>query len=194
MPGEGKSDGTVEQRPDDAGYYVRDRTSLFSQGDVFADVPLTFPGVGAFVAEHEGSRFFLSGPLEPGPAILITPTCQMSAQGAGEGYAHNVRTLVPIRTVDELVTAGAVKAASLQNVRSIDNLSNYMYLPALDGQYGESLALLYMPITIEHELLSNTATRVSQLAPEGARQLLRKLVLCCSNIPIPRRYFKPPMD
>ncbi len=31
------------ERPQDADYYERDRVELFSQGDLFRDVPLAYP-------------------------------------------------------------------------------------------------------------------------------------------------------
>ena len=58
------------ERPSDAEYYERDRVELFSQGDVFRDVPLAYllPADELVVddAEGGGSRRFLSGPLEFG--------------------------------------------------------------------------------------------------------------------------------
>jgi hypothetical protein len=91
--------------------------------------------------------------------------------------------------------ARVLTTASRGLAEKYDDLYNYMYLPAhaLSGM-PESLALLYMPITISHALLEATATRITQLALEGARQLQRKLVLAASSAPIPRSKFKPPMD
>ena len=63
------------ERPRDADYYERDRVELFSQGDLFRDVPLAYPlPADELVLDEEsgGSRRFLSGPLEFGPAMLIT--------------------------------------------------------------------------------------------------------------------------
>jgi hypothetical protein len=57
---------------------------LFSQGDLFRDMPLAYPlPADELVVEEEsgGSRRFLSGPLEFGPAMLITPSCSLGAQG-----------------------------------------------------------------------------------------------------------------
>lgn len=66
----------------DAEYYERDRVELFSQGDLFRDVPLAYPlpADELVVDEDEqgGSRRFLSGPLEFGPAMLITPSCSLA--------------------------------------------------------------------------------------------------------------------
>ena len=59
------------QRPLDAEYYERDRVELFSQGDLFRDVPLAYPlpADELIVDDQEGggSRRFLSGPLAFGP-------------------------------------------------------------------------------------------------------------------------------
>lgn len=184
-----------EERPGDGDYYERERVHLFSQGDIFQDVPLNYPTLGAEVSSiGVGRRAFLSGPLEPGFAMLITATCSMRAQGI-TGYAHLVRTLVPIISVAVLEQAGLLNASSLGLARKYDNLYNYMYLPAIpDAGMAESLALLYMPVTLSHGLLELTSKRSTQLSIEGARQLQRKLVLMASAAPIARAKFQPAMD
>jgi hypothetical protein len=82
------------ERPADADYYSRDRVELLSQGDLFRDVPLAYPmPADELVVDAEeggGSRRFLSGPLEFGPAMLLTPSCSLAAQRAA-GYSHPVR-------------------------------------------------------------------------------------------------------
>src|ERR687887_2145922 len=95
------------ERPLDAGYYERDRVELFSQGDLFRDVPLAYPlpADELVIDEREGDRRFLSGPLEFGPAMLITPSCSLGAQGP-VGYGHPVRTLVPVFPLAALVERG----------------------------------------------------------------------------------------
>jgi hypothetical protein len=183
-----------EVRPQDSDYYEDPRSQLLSQGDVYNAVPLAYPVLGASVVDEGGSRRFISGPLEPGPAMLITPTCQMTAQGTTGGYAHSVRTLVPILSVDELLEAGVLKQSALDQARRYDDLHNYMYLPALAGAIPESMALLYMPVTVGHSLLEAAAYRRYQLRLEGARQLQRKLTLMSTSLVIPRAYFEPPMD
>jgi hypothetical protein len=73
---------TKPERPPDAEYYERDRIELFSQGDLFRDVPLAYPLPADELVVDEatgGSRRFLSGPLEFGPAMLITPSCSLGA-------------------------------------------------------------------------------------------------------------------
>src|SRR5438477_7649908 len=146
------------ERPSDAEYYERDRVELFSQGDLFRDVPLAYPLPADELigddAEGGGNRRFLSGPLAFGPAMLTTPSCSLGAQGAA-GYGHPVRTLVPVIPLVELVGRGAVKETALADLRRFDHLINYMYLPPLDVDgfefsIPESVALLYMPIPLHH--------------------------------------------
>src|SRR5882762_4312875 len=189
------------ERPSDAEYYERDRVELFSQGDVFRDVPLAYPLPAEELvvddAEDGGSRRFLSGPLAFGPAMLITPSCSLGAQGA-EGYGHPVRTLIPLIPIAQLVEEAVVKETALADVRSFDHLINYMYIPPLDVEelefsMPESLALLYMPITLHHAFLEGQ--RVSQLAYRGAQQLQRKLVWFYSGwLEDDLDVFDPPMD
>lgn len=86
------------ERPPDADCYERERVELFTQGDLFRDMPLAYPlPADELIVDEEsgGNRRFLSGPLEFGPAMLITPSCSLGAQGT-TGYGHPVRTLVPV--------------------------------------------------------------------------------------------------
>ena len=187
------------ERPSDADYYERDRVELFSQGDLFRDMPLAYPlpAQELLIDEREGGRRFLSGPLEFGPAMLATPSCSLGAQGA-EGYAHSVRTLVPVLPLVELVDRGVVKKTAIGDLRRFDHLINYMYLPPLefdDLEFAipESVALLYMPVTLHHAFLDGQ--RVSQLAYRGAQQLQRRLVWFYSGwLEDDLDVFEPPMD
>jgi hypothetical protein len=188
------------ERPSDADYYQRDRVELFSQGDLFRDMPLAYPlPADELIVDEEsgGNRRFLSGPLEFGPAMLTTPSCSMGAQGTA-GYGHPVRTLVPVLPVAEVVARGVVKETALNDLRRFDHLINYMYLPPLEVPYlefamPESVALLYMPITLHHDFLERQ--RVSQLAYRGAQQLQRKLVWFYSGwLEDDLDLFDPPMD
>lgn len=192
-----------ERRPADSDYFQFDRTELLSQGDIFRDVPLAYPTPAREILfdeaeglwgdeEDAGHRRFLSGPFETGPALLITPTCAMSAQG-GSGYSHPVRTLVPLRPLVDLVDAGAIREEHLGQIRSRDPLVSYMYVPPVEpAGIPESMALLYMPTTLHHDLIDGQ--RVAQLAIEGARQLQRKLAWFMSGMRIHRAEFDPPMD
>ncbi len=189
------------RRPPDRAYYEpRIRVALFSQGDIFRDVPLAYPVAAdeMVVDLADDGRRFLSGPLTFGPAMLVTPSCSL-AQQRGTGYSHPVRTLVPLIPLEVLVEQGMVKATSVDQIRSRDVLINYMYLPPLelpDAEFflPESLALLYMPITLHHDLIDGQ--RVAQLAYEGARQLHLKLTRHYTGLTPAegRDVFDPPMD
>jgi hypothetical protein len=66
-----------DERPADDLYY-ESRLELFSQGDLFRDVPLAYPSPADSIVllddETAGSRRFLSGPFDVGLALLTTPT------------------------------------------------------------------------------------------------------------------------
>src|SRR5215210_2059315 len=101
------------ERPRDGDYYERDRVELFSQGDLFRDMPRAYPlpADELLVDEQsDGTRRFLSGPLDFGPAMLITPSCSLGAQGTA-GYGHPVRTLAPVVPLADLLERDVVKEA-----------------------------------------------------------------------------------
>jgi hypothetical protein len=183
-----------EIRPADDAYYET-RIPLMSQGDIFNDVPLAYP-VPTEIVEAEtsgGVRHFLAGPLEIGRAMLITPTCSMRAQRDPGKYAHPVRTLVPLLPTEFLIEQGLLDASKLGLARKYDGLINYMYVPPHErsGQ-PESMALLYMPVTLHHDMIDGQ--RATQLAVEGARQLHRKLVWFFTSWLEPRATFEPALD
>jgi hypothetical protein len=162
-------------RPVDEDYYVEPWSDTFLQGDLFTDVPIAIPAPPDAVVIAEGERRFVSGPFDAGPAMLISPSCAIAAQGptAPPGsYAHPARTLVPIRPVDELAEAGAVPEQNLGHLRA-DRLRNYLYLPA-SGDRSEGAALLYMPVTVHHDVIAEG--RVSQLTGAAFWHLRVKLM------------------
>jgi hypothetical protein len=187
-----------ERRP--IGGYYEERIDYLSQGDLFADVPLAYPTPADAVVlgegdDEESARRFLSGPFEVGLAMLITPTCSMRTQGStGATYAHPVRTLVPIRPVTDLMEAGILDRARLGLAEKRDALINYMYLPAAPERslLEESLALLYMPVTLHHEMIADS--RITQLTYDAAAQLQKKLTWHVSSMLLERADFDPPMD
>jgi hypothetical protein len=129
--------------------------------------------------------------------MLITPSCSLAALGTA-GYGHPVRTLVPVVPLVEVIDRGVVKQTALGDLRRFDHLINYMYLPPLDVDelefsMPESMALLYMPVTLHHAFLEGQ--RVSQLAYRGAQHLQRKLVWFYSGwLEDDLDLFEPPMD
>ena len=156
------------------------------------------PATEVVSEDFGGSRQFLSGPLDYGKAMLITPTCNMRAQGKEDDgkveYAHPVRTLVPVMPLDDgLKVQLNLDASKLGLLKKYDELISYMYLPKdTDLDVPESVALLYMPITLHHDMIIDQ--RITQLQSEAARQLHRKLVWFATSLLPLRATFTPPMD
>lgn len=186
-----------DRRPD--GRYYETRGSLLSQGDIFYDVPLAYPSPAVEIVlppedlPEETARPFLSGPLDFGLAILLTPTCSMRSQSSGREYAHPVRTLAPLRPVEELLEIGVLDTAKRGLAERRDSLINYMWIPE-DDELGleNCLALLYMPVTLHHDLIAGT--RITQLTRGAASQLQRKLAWYSTSVLLDREDFDPPMD
>jgi hypothetical protein len=126
--------------------------------------------------------------------MLITPTCSMRAQQTAiSAYAHPVRILAVIRSVQELIDQGLFTNDRLGLLRKYDSLINYMYLPESPSLgLPESVALLYMTVILHHDMIASQ--RVTQLTYDGAQQLQRKLVLFSSGLPVDRNEFQPPLD
>jgi hypothetical protein len=186
-----------ESRPTAA--YYETRTQLLSQGDIFRDVPLAYPSPAGEIAVDlddeptETARRFLSGPLEYGLAMLITPTCSMRSQTPRRDYAHPVRTLVPIRPASELLELGVLDTSKRGLAESRDSLINYMWIPSDDGlDMEDSMALLYMPVTLHHDMVVDQ--RITQLSREAACQLQKKLAWHATSVLLERRDFDPPLD
>ena len=163
------------RRPADDDYFVEPWSDTFLQGDLFEDVPIAVAAPPDAVVMTEGERRFVSGPFPSGPAMLLSPSCAIAAQGpaARSGtYAHPVRIMVPLRPVAELVDAGAISERNLGNLRA-DRLRNYLYLP--EGPAGpESAALLYMPISLHHDVIADS--RIAQLTGAAYWHLRVKLI------------------
>lgn len=168
--------GGTLRRPSDEEYFVAPWSESFLQGDVFKDVPVGFASPPDAVVMADGERRFITGPFDAGDAMLISPSCAIAAQGATAAagmYAHPVRTLVPIRPVAELLEGGAVTEQNVALLRA-DRLVNYFYLPAF-GDRPEGAALLYMPISMHHEVISEE--RTAQLTGPAFWQFRVKLML-----------------
>ena len=178
-----------EPRPHDDSYFA-ERTDYVRQGDLFRDVPLGYPWPPDAIDHSEGRRKFLAGPFEPGFGMLVTPTCSFVAQGESGGYAHPARSLAPILPLERLVSEGAVKEGSIQDLRTYDHLINYLYVPAIpeDG-LPESLALLYAATTIHHDYLENR--RLAQLSEEAEIHLKYKLSAMYTGVVFSHDDFAP---
>lgn len=166
----------VKFKKPDGEYFVPPSTKTFYQGDIFENVVFGFPSPPEAVALHDGERRFISGPFDVGPAMLVTPTCNMAAQG-DEGppttYAHPVRTLCPIVSLDHLRESGMVTDRNEDNFRA-DKLRPLFFLPPLEANGEVCAALLYMSITVHHDVISEN--RIAQLSGEAFRHLRVKLM------------------
>src|SRR5204863_3233210 len=99
------------ERPSDSDYYERDRVELFSQGELFRDAPLAYPLPADELVidedERGGSRRF----LKQAPRVRacdIHHAALLAGRAGGGGYAHPVRTLVPVLPLTELAERGVV--------------------------------------------------------------------------------------
>lgn len=167
------------RRPPDVDYYV-DRSDHARQGDIFREVPLGIPWPPTAATYSEGKRKMIAGPFTEGLGMLVSPTCSMAAQGVPGGYAHPLRQIAPVLTIETLLEHGALNENNLALVRSRDRGANYFYLPA-DEERGisESAALLYAAGVIHHDYLPDQ--RVAQLSPIAAIWLKRKLAAFISG-------------
>lgn len=139
----------------------------------------------------EGERRFVTGPFDAGPAMLISPSCAIAAQGEGVGvgqYAHPARILIPIRPLDQLVDAGAIAGDNVGLFRA-DRLVNYLYLPPA-REWPESAGLLYLPITIHHDVIAQD--RAVQLTGRAFWQLRYKLMAFIGGFKVHPDEFGPP--
>lgn len=162
------------KRPADDAYFVEPWSDTFLQSDLFADVPIAVPAPPDAVLVDEGDRRFLSGPFDAGPAMLVSPSCTIAAQGGPPGtYSMPARTLVPVRPAAQLLDAGAITEQNVGNLRA-DRLRNYLYLPASGPLDEESVALLYMPLTMHHDVIADT--RTAQLTSAAYWHLRVKLM------------------
>ena len=187
-------------RPPDADYYEHDRVELFSQGDLFRDVPLAYPLPADELVVDEAERE--PPPLPEWPARVRSGDADHAELLDGRPGDRRLRPPgtdaragIPLA---ELIERGVIKETALEDLRRFDHLINYMYLPPLDVDelefsMPESVALLYMPVTLHHVFLEGQ--RVSQLAYRGAQQLQRKLVWFYSGwLEDDLGVFDPPMD
>jgi hypothetical protein len=179
-------------RPGDDDYYVEPWSDTFLQGDLFVDVPFAVPAPPDAVFMSEGDRRFLSGPFDAGPAMLISPSCTIAAQGSPPGtYAMPARSLIPIRPLAELEEAGAITEKNVGNLRA-DRLRNYLYLPPGSPLDDESVALLYMPLTMHHDVIADE--RRSQLTGVAYHHLRVKLIAYASGLVIDPAVLGEPPD
>lgn len=166
----------TKYRPRNSEYWVSPWSTLLFAGDVLQAIPFTLPPTGIFVdEEHEPAQHYL-GEIEFGYGLLISPTCDMYETGPPNiRLAHPFRVLVPILPLEEVVEHTSTVERSVNLLRSHDSLHAYMYLPPLDGHFGESVACLFRPTSVSDGFLREPPRRVSQMGPEARRHLKVKL-------------------
>ena len=89
--------------------------------------------------------------------------------------AHPYRALVPILPLDAVAAATDAVERNVGLLRSRDSLHPYMYLPALEGQFAESVACLFRPSLVADDFPADPPRRIAQMHPEARRQLKIKL-------------------
>jgi hypothetical protein len=100
---------------------------------------------------------------------------------------------VPLVSIADL--SPRLTQEQLGAARRHDGLINYMYLPPIGpDEMPASLALLYMPFTLDHDLLMSLGRRITQLALVGAQQLHRKLAWYATGLQVDRTWFRPALD
>lgn len=178
---------TDVHRPNDDVYWVTPWAQVLFSGDVFAAIPFgDQPTVVLTDAETEPVKHYL-GEIAFGYGLLISPTCDMYAQLADQpATAHPYRVLVPILPLDEVAAATDAVERNLGLLRSRDSLVPYMYLPALEGAFAESVACLFRPTLVADEFLADPPRRIAQMHPEARRQLKIKLARYWGRIDVPR--------
>lgn len=149
-------------RLSDDDYYIDNRTEHVAQGDIFRNVPLRW--VSAASEEPVGLDTY---------GMLITYTSGMMQQPPGaRDYKHSFRLIAPVLPFALLAQMGVPETA-LNQVRTVDNLASFMYLPPYPDEFEESAVLPYRACLVEREVIEEN--RVTQLQRPAAVQLQLKL-------------------
>ncbi len=61
-----------------------------------------------------------------------------------------------------------------------------MYLPELEGVFGESVACLFRPSLVSDEFLADPPRRIAQMHPEARRHLKLKLARYWARVHVPK--------
>lgn len=177
-------------RPLDDEYWIEPWSRVLFSGDVFEAIPFGDQPTSVLTDEDaEPAKHYL-GEVAFGYGLLISPTCDMYDQLAGEPRAaHPYRVLVPILPLDEVAARTDAVERNLGLLRSRDSLTAYMYLPALDGAFEESVACLFRPSLVADHFLADPPRRIAQMHPEGRRQLKIKLARYWARVDVARDQF-----
>lgn len=177
-------------RPPDDQYWIEPWSRVLFSGDVFEAIPFGGQPTSVLTDEDAEPAKHYIGEVAFGYGLLISPTCDMYDQLAEEPRpAHPYRVLVPILPLEEVAARTDAVERNLGLLRSRDSLTAYMYLPALEGIFEESVACLFRPTLVADEFLAEPPRRIAQMHPEGRRQLKIKLARYWARVDVARDQF-----
>lgn len=174
-------------RPSDEDYWIAPWSRVLFSGDVFEAIPFGGQPTTVLTDEEADPVKHYLGEIAFGYGLLISPTCDMYTQLAGQpAPAHPYRVLAPILPLEEVAAATDAVERNVGLLRSRDSLVPYMYLPALDGVFDESVACLFRPTLVADDFLAGPPRRIAQMHPEARRQLKIKLARYWARVDVPR--------
>ena len=178
-------------RPHDDEYWVEAWSRVLFSGDVFEAIPFGAQPTTIVTDDEAEPAKHYQGEIAFGYGLLISPTCDMYDQLAEElKPAHPYRVLVPILPLEEVAAATYAIERNVGLLRSRDSLHPYMYLPALEGHFAESVACLFRPTLVADQFLAEPPRRIAQMHPEARRQLKIKLARYWSRVDVARDQFE----
>lgn len=156
-------------RPSDEDYWIAPWSRVLFSGDVFEAIPFGGQPTTVLTDEEADPVKHYLGEIAFGYGLLISPTCDMYTQLAGQpAPAHPYRVLAPILPLEEVAAATDAVERNVGLLRSRDSLVPYMYLPALDGVFGESVACLFRPTLVADDFLAGPPRRIAQMHPDSS--------------------------
>jgi hypothetical protein len=177
-------------RPPDDEYWLEPWARVLFSGDVFEAIPFgDQPTTLVTANDPEPARHYL-GEVAFAYGLLISPTCDMYDQLAEEPRpAHPYRILVPILPLAQVAESTGAVERNVDLLRARDRLHAYMYLPALEGHFDESVACLFRPSLVSDDFLADPPRRIQQMHPEARRQLKIKLAAYWARVNVARDQF-----
>ena len=163
------------KRPPDGEYWCSPWSKILFAGDLFCAIPFHEPPTEIYVGDEYPQDQHYFGHIGWGYGLLVSPTCDMHESIEPEQIAHPFRVLVPILPLAQVIEETSAVEQSIGLIRSRDQLQAYLYLPALDGFFEESVACLYRPTTVTESFLEEPPRRIAQMEPEARRHLKVKL-------------------
>jgi hypothetical protein len=177
-------------RPNDDEYWIKPWSGVLFSGDVFEAIPFGDQPTTLLTDEDSEPAKHYMAEIAFGFGLLISPTCDMYDQLAEDPRpAHPYRVLVPILPLDEVAAVTDAVERNVKLLRSRDSLHPYMYLPALDGYFDESVACLFRPSLVADDFLADPPRRIAQMNPEARRQLKIKLARYWARVDVARGQF-----